>query len=96
MRISMLQTTPGSIDGIRVASYEADTEYDLTATAGERDLASAFVGAGLAVDLDARPAEKPAPPAADEVPAPVTDEVPPPAPDDAPAEPAEKPARGKK
>lgn len=52
MRIIMLQATPGSIDGIRVTVYEADTEYDLTATDGERDLAAAFVGADLAIDLD--------------------------------------------
>jgi hypothetical protein len=53
----MTVTTPGSTDGIRVVTYEADTEYDLTATDGERDLAAAFVGAGLAVEAGAKPAK---------------------------------------
>ncbi len=48
MKIKMLTTAPGSVDGIRVTEYEAGTEYDLSATAGERDLAEAFVGAGMA------------------------------------------------
>lgn len=56
MKITMLQAAPGSIDGIRVATYESGTEYDLTATDGARDLAQAFVGAGLAVEVDAKPA----------------------------------------
>jgi hypothetical protein len=61
MKIRMKTTAPGSIDGIRVTSYEADTEYDLTATTGERDLAAAFVGAGFAVGLDAKPTLEGAP-----------------------------------
>lgn len=48
MKIRMTQTTPGSVDGIRVQSYEAGQEYDLSATAGERELAAAFVNADLA------------------------------------------------
>jgi len=56
MQIRMLITAPGSVDGIRVASYVADQEYDLTATAGERDLAAAFVGSGLAEEVGAGPA----------------------------------------
>ncbi|MCG2586496.1 hypothetical protein [Massilia sp. TS11] len=48
MKIRMLRTTPGSIDGIRVTSYEAGSEYDLGASKGAKDLAVAFVGAGLA------------------------------------------------
>lgn len=48
MKIKMLKTTPGSIDGVTVSSYEADLSYDLSRTVGERDLANAFVGASLA------------------------------------------------
>jgi hypothetical protein len=48
MKIRMLSTTPGSVDGIRVATYEAGVEYDLTGSIGERDLASAFLGADMA------------------------------------------------
>lgn len=80
MRIRMLKTENGSVDGIRVTSYEGGAEYVLAATDGERSLAAAFVGAGCAVDLDsgthraadvdaAAPAdpglERPAAPAAD-------------------------------
>jgi hypothetical protein len=48
MKITMLQTVPGSVDGIRVSTYEAGIEYDLSATDGARSLAAAFVGAGMA------------------------------------------------
>lgn len=53
MKIIMTRSAPGSVDGIRVANYEVGTEYDLTATAGERDLAAAFVGAGMAEEVGA-------------------------------------------
>jgi hypothetical protein len=53
MKIRMLTTERGSVDGVLVTAYEADQEYDLTATAGARDLAKAFVGAGLAVEVGA-------------------------------------------
>lgn len=53
MKIRMLESASGSVDGWRVASYEAGEEYDLTATAGARDLAEAFVGAGLAEEVGA-------------------------------------------
>jgi hypothetical protein len=53
MKIRMLSTAPGSADGIRVAAYEAGLEYDLTTTAGARDLAEVFVGAGLAEEVGA-------------------------------------------
>lgn len=56
MKIRMLRSAPGSEDGIRVAMYEVDQEYDLTATAGSRDLATSFVGAGLAEESSAKPA----------------------------------------
>lgn len=51
----MLTTAPGSVDGIRVTSFEADQEYDLSATDDARELASAFVGAGLAREVGAMP-----------------------------------------
>ena len=52
MRIRMLKTENGSVDGIRVTSYEGGAEYVLASTDGERSLAAAFVGAGCAVDMD--------------------------------------------
>jgi len=56
MIIRMLTGAPGSIDGFRVATYEADQEYDLTATVGARELAAAFVAAGLAEEAGAKTA----------------------------------------
>lgn len=53
MKILMLAGAPGSIDGFRVAPYEAGQEYDLTTSAGARDLAAAFIGAGLAEEVGA-------------------------------------------
>ena len=50
----MLSSAPGSIDGIQVAMYAVDQEYDLTATAGSRELAAAFVDAGLAEEIGAK------------------------------------------
>jgi hypothetical protein len=86
MQIRMLKTENGSVDGIKVAQYAEGTEYDLTATAGERDLAAAFVGAGLAVDIDANP-EQALAPAAEQSADPVAQEA---------VTPALKPARQKK
>jgi hypothetical protein len=54
MKIRMLSTAPGSVDGIRVSSYEEGQEYDLTTTAGARELAEAFVGSGLAEEAGAK------------------------------------------
>lgn len=51
MKIRMLKTVPGSLDGIRVTTYEAGKEYDLTGTPGARDLAQAFVGARMATEV---------------------------------------------
>lgn len=48
MKILMLKTENGSIDGIRVTVYAAGAEYDLSETPGSRDLAAAFVAAGMA------------------------------------------------
>jgi hypothetical protein len=73
MKIHMLSTERGSVDGIRVASYEAGQEYDLTATAGARDLAEAFVGAGLAEEVGAAKAAVDQGAAADEAEAPAAD-----------------------
>jgi len=78
----MLSTAPGSVDGIRVASYEADQEYDLTATPGARDLAEAFVDAGLATEVGAEPIQQAA-----------ADAELPPGGADVEAAPAAKPAR---
>lgn len=60
MNIRMLKTENGSVDGIRTAVYEADSEHSLTATKGERDLAAAFVAAGLAEEVTGDVAPKPA------------------------------------
>lgn len=51
MKIRMLQTENGSLDGIKVSTYDAGVEYDLTGTPGARDLAQAFVGASMAVEV---------------------------------------------
>lgn len=51
MKISMLSTAPGSVDGFRVTTYAAGVDYDLGATDGERALAKAFVDAGFAEEL---------------------------------------------
>lgn len=51
MKIRMLTTAPGSVDGFRVSVYEVMHVYDLTASAGARDLAAAFVGAELAEEV---------------------------------------------
>jgi hypothetical protein len=61
MKIRMKTTAPGSVDGIRVATYNADTEYDLSATDGERSLAAVFVAAGMAerVAVDSIPPHDP-------------------------------------
>lgn len=49
MKIQMTSTQSGSIDGIRVKTYPAGSEHDLSATKGSRELAQAFVDAGMAV-----------------------------------------------
>jgi hypothetical protein len=51
MKILMTKTAPGSIDGIRVTQYVEGAEYDLTGTEGERDLATSFVGSGVAQEV---------------------------------------------
>lgn len=59
MHIRMLKTENGSVDGIRVKQYPEGEEFDLTGTAGERDLAAAFVGAGLAEEVGVKVLELP-------------------------------------
>jgi len=50
MKIKMLKTVPGSLDGIRVTTYEAGVEYELGNSAGARDLAQALVNARFAIE----------------------------------------------
>jgi hypothetical protein len=80
MHIRMLKTAGGSTDGIRVKSYDEGQEYDLSGTAGARELAESFVGADLAEEVGAKPSaasvgvavggdEGAAPAAVDEAPA---------------------------
>lgn len=51
MKIQMLSTQKGSVDGIHIATYAADSIHDLSASKGERELAAAFVGAGMAAEV---------------------------------------------
>lgn len=51
MHIKMTSTQNGSIDGITVKAYIADSQHDLSASTGERALAKAFIEAGMAVEL---------------------------------------------
>lgn len=51
MKITMLSTQNGSIDGIRVTGYAQGATYDLTDSPGARSLATAFVGAAMAVEV---------------------------------------------
>lgn len=55
MKIKMLTSAPGSVDGIRVQQFDADFEYELSGTEGELDLAAAFVGAGMAIEIGGAP-----------------------------------------
>jgi hypothetical protein len=50
MKIKMLSTQKGSIDGIHLDTYEAGSVHDLSASNGERELATVFVREGWAVD----------------------------------------------
>lgn len=51
MKITMLSTQNGSVDGIRVKEYTQGVTYDLTDSPGARSLAAAFVGAAMAVEV---------------------------------------------
>jgi hypothetical protein len=48
VKIKMIETQRGSVDGCRIATYVAGAEYDLSGSAGALDLAQAFIGAGFA------------------------------------------------
>lgn len=43
MKVKMIKTTDGSVDGAHVSSFEKGKTYDLSGSAGERDLAQSFV-----------------------------------------------------
>lgn len=61
MKIIMNKTAPGSVDGIRVRDYVAGAEYDLSGSAGARELAASFVASGLASEAAAQIAPAPVP-----------------------------------
>lgn len=61
MKIIMNKTAPGSVDGIRVREYALGTEYDLSGSAGARELAASLVASGLAREAAAHVAPAPAP-----------------------------------
>lgn len=54
MKIRMLSTQKGSIDGIHLATYESGSVHDLSGSKGERELAAVFVREGWAA-VDAPP-----------------------------------------
>lgn len=51
MVIRMLSDQVGAIDGIHTASYREGVLYDLSDSKGARELATAFVGARMAVEV---------------------------------------------
>jgi hypothetical protein len=55
MKIKMLSTQKGSIDGIHLATYEAGSVHNLSASKGERELATVFVREGWAVEAPPDP-----------------------------------------
>jgi len=57
MRITMLQTKQGSIDGITVETYEAGKTYDLGPDVRALDLANAFLREQWAKIVIAKPPE---------------------------------------
>ncbi len=61
MKIKMLSTQNGSLDGIRIASYQAGSVYDLSGSPGARDLAKAFLGARMAIEVPPDPPATPTP-----------------------------------
>lgn len=56
MKIQMLSTQNGSIDGIHLSVYKIGSVHDLTGSKGERDLAAVFVREGWAVEAPPDPA----------------------------------------
>jgi hypothetical protein len=57
MKILMLKTEKGSVDGVRAAMYHEGEKYDLSATFGHLELARAFVNADLAEEVAADSAD---------------------------------------
>lgn len=55
MKIKMISTEKGSVDGVKVSTYDADSEYDLGYPAGALALATAFVAAQVAVEVTSAP-----------------------------------------
>jgi hypothetical protein len=55
MKIRMLKSVPGSVDGTTVRTFAKDEEHDLSATEGSRDLAAVFLREKWAEE--ARPAK---------------------------------------
>lgn len=51
MKIKMLSTQNGSLDGICISTYTVGTEYDLGDTAQAKSLAKAFIGARMAIEV---------------------------------------------
>lgn len=60
MKIKMLSTQKGSIDGIHLAVYETGSVHDLRSSKGERELATVFVREGWAVEVPPDPPATPA------------------------------------
>ena len=56
MKIKMLSTQKGSIDGIHLATYESGSVHDLSASKGERELATVFIRERWAVEALPDPA----------------------------------------
>lgn len=52
MKIRMTSSQKGSCDGIHITEYLAGTLYDLSDSKGARELAAAFVGARMAVEVE--------------------------------------------
>lgn len=52
MKIRMTSSQKGSCDGIHITEYLAGSEYDLSDSKGARELAQAFVGARMAVEVE--------------------------------------------
>jgi hypothetical protein len=57
MKIIMMVSERGSIDGIRSAMYVAGSEYNLSDSPGAVALAEAFIGAGMAEEVHSRTIE---------------------------------------
>lgn len=53
MKIKMLKTVPGSLNGITIQTFEEGVEYDLP-----KELADAFILKGYADNLEAGPMEQ--------------------------------------